>query len=136
MFEEGLKEMSRFLGAREGADAQDSSAMGNRVVSYLTTMFHAKNAPDKVGIRTTRETRMLAEALGALKAGQLPEVADLPIQKSKSLEVGAPSGAWDVAQRLELIPEMDLGFASAQEVRAAQRASVFHDKVKGKASAK
>ena len=136
MFEEGLKEMSRFLGAREGADAKDSSAMGNRVVSYLTTIFHAKNSPDKVGIRTSREMRTLAEALDALKAGQLPEVADLLIQRFKSLEVGASSGAWDVAQRLELIPEMDLGLASAQEVRAAQRASVFHDKIKGKASAK
>ena len=66
----------------------------------------------------------------------MPKVADLLIQRFKSLEVGASSGAWDVAQRLELIPEMGLGLASAQEARAAQRASVFHDKVKGKASAK
>ena len=69
--------MTRWLEAREGADDQGETALPARAVSYLMSVFHGAHPADKVGIRTCKELRVIAEAMGALASGQLPHLGDL-----------------------------------------------------------
>jgi hypothetical protein len=126
LYEQGLREIEKFLGCRVGPEAAGSAAL---MVSYLTAIFHGRYPPEKVGIRTTRELRTLAEALDALGRGDLPSLADLLMQRFKALEVSVQDGSWATAQRLELLPAKDVGLASAEEQRAAARAELLHLKL-------
>jgi hypothetical protein len=126
LYEQGLREIQRFLGCRVGPEAVGTAAL---MVSYLTAIFHGRYPPEKVGIRTSRELRTLAEALEALSRGDLPSLADLLMQRFKALEVSVQDGSWATAQRLELLPAKDVGLASAEEQRAAARSELLHLKL-------
>ena len=110
--------MEKYLGERGGASSEDAG----RMVSYLTSIVHGHVPPSQLGARSSREMRTLAEALDALKGGRLPQLADLLMQRFKSLEVAALDGNWAVASKLELVPEAPLGLASPEERLAAQAA--------------
>ena len=77
-FGTGPSRRSRVISVRGGgADAAAGLRDPSRFVTYLTAVFHGMYPPEKVGPRTTREMRTLAEALDALGAGDLPRTADL-----------------------------------------------------------
>ena len=113
-------EVARYLGGRlgPGADAQD---VAGRMVAYLTAIFAGKHPPEKVGQRTAVEMRTVAEGLDFLASGQLPQLADLLMQRFESLELFCQHGNWDLAKHLEL-PQTGVGLTSQNEMRAAQKA--------------
>ena len=110
--------MGKFLSAREEGDQTEGT---HKVVAYLSSIFHGSHTPQSIGIRTSREMRTLAEALDALQAGKLPEVADLLVQRFKALETSIQDGNWNLAKRLEVIPDSTSGLTSMEERRAAAR---------------
>ena len=99
------------------------------MVTYLNTIFHASHPQDKVGVRTCREMRKIAEALDELRAGQLPRAADLLMQRFKALEASVQDGSWGMAQNLELIPRSQIGLTSLEEQREAAKQELLHLKL-------
>ena len=98
-------------------------------MTYLTAVFHGMFPPDKVGPRTTREMRTLAEALDALGSGDLPRTADLLVQRFKSVEESVKRGNWDEAGFLELISREHVGLTSQNERLAAQRGRLMEQRL-------
>ena len=121
----GLKEIEKFLGSRGGAAGEDSA----RFVSYLTSIFHGHYSPEKVGVRTSREMRTLAEALDGLTRGDLPFVADLLTQRFKACELSITDGGWEMGQNLELLPEQMVGLAGVEEQRKAAKIQLLKAKL-------
>ena len=60
------------LGGAEGGRRDPSS-----IVTYLTALFHGIFPWEKLGVRTTREMRTLAEASDLLGSANLTRTADL-----------------------------------------------------------
>ena len=122
--------MKKFLGAREGAISEQDSAENTvpKFLNYLTAIFLGQQDPSKVGARTLREMRTLAEALDSLAEGNLPYVADLLVQRFKACESSTVEG-WDVAQHLELISDRSMGLASLQEQQVAGKARLLKAKL-------
>ena len=73
------------------ATAPDGSQTAN-MVTYLASVFHGVHPVEKVGLRTARELRTLAQALDELHSGRLPELADLLMQRFKALETQVADG--------------------------------------------
>ena len=124
-----VQEIENYLGARGGASAAGANADPSRFVTYLTAVFHGMFPPDKVGPRTTREMRTLAEALDALGSGDLPRTADLLVQRFKSVEESVKRGNWDEAGFLELISREHVGLTSQNERLAAQRGRLMEQRL-------
>ena len=133
-----VQEIENYLGARGGAGATDGSGLRDpsRFVTYLTAVFHGMFPPEKVGPRTTKERRTLAEALDCLGSGDLPRTADLLVQRFKSVEESVKRGNWDDAGFLELISREHVGLTSQNERLAAQRGLLMEQRlVKAKGAA-
>lgn len=118
LYEAGLQEITQYLGQR-GGPSKDSDAAS--VIQYLVSVFQQHYSPDKVGQRTAREMRTIAEALDSLKVGNLPRVADLLMQRFKSLEMSVIDGSWGTASKMELLPARAIGLASAAEQTQAAK---------------
>jgi hypothetical protein len=126
-----VQEIENYLGARGGAGGVDGSGLRDpsRFVTYLTAVFHGMFPPEKVGPRTTREMRTLAEALDCLGSGDLPRTADLLVQRFKSVEESVKRGNWDDAGFLELISREHVGLTSQNERLAAQRGRLMEQRL-------
>jgi hypothetical protein len=118
---EGVEEVARLLGAREGVSGEEAKQWASRFVPYLISVFHGAHPPDKVGVRESRELRTLAEALDSLGRGDLPALGDVLIQRFKSVQQKAVTGSWATGSMLELIPETDVGLTSQEEMHAATK---------------
>ena len=99
------------------------------MVTYLNTIFHASYPQDKVGVRTSRELRTIAETLDELRSGHLPRAADLLMQRFKALEASVQDGSWGLAQNLELMPLSQIGLTSLEGQREAAKQELQHLKL-------
>ena len=83
-----------------------------------------------VGVRTARELKTLAMVIDGLGAGQLPQVADICMQRLKALQSSVIDGNWSTAKRLELLPDDQLSLATFEERRIAARDELLHLKLR------
>jgi hypothetical protein len=127
LYEGCCKEIARHLGDRVGATVTADDQQ--KWVTYLTGVFFGVHSPDKIGRRTTVELQTIARALDALGRGELPELADLLSQRFKALETSVVEGNWNLARRMELVPEQPAGLASYSERRDAARSEHLHLKL-------
>ena len=92
-------------------------------------MLFGKHSVEKVGPRSGKELRTLAEALDLVAAGRLPQVADLLMQRFKALEQSISDGHWGIANQLELVEDTATTLTSTGEQRAAARAELLRHKL-------
>ena len=90
------------------------------MLAYLTSIFHAKHPPAEVGVRTAKEMRLLATAIDSLIKGELPQVADMLMQRFKALELSVADKSWAVAHALE-VEGPTQGLATMEETQLAAR---------------
>ncbi|CAK0792480.1 unnamed protein product, partial [Prorocentrum cordatum] len=111
----GLEQIKQLLAQRGGADTEKNlNSMSAMVVQYIASAWHGRHPPHTMGVRNTKEMRMIGECLDALLAGRLPELGDMLMQKLKAIEqVGADANA---------------SLARASEVRDA--VSAFEDEAR------
>eukprot|EP00959_Pyramimonas_sp_CCMP1952_P078268 1635958-Pyramimonas_sp.AAC.1 len=93
--------------------------MAAMVVQYITSAWHGRHPPRTMGVRNTKEMRMIGECLDALLAGRLPELGDVLMQGLKAIEQARKDGRWAVAQHLEVGADVNASLARASEVRDA-----------------
>ena len=127
LYQNGLEEITRVMGLREGATDGDSRNV--KLVGYLQAILLGKHSLEKVGPKSARELRTLAEALDHLAQGRLPQVADLLMQRFKALEQSISDGHWGLASQMELVEEGGKTLASAKEQRTAARAELLRHKL-------
>ena len=129
LYQNGLDEIGKFLTSRGEPGNTGASYTPQKMVAYLTSIFHGAYPVREVGQRDSRELRTLAEALDALAAGSLPAVGDLLMQRFKALEQKVIDGDWGTASRLELLPERQVGLTPLSEQTSASRAQLLHLKL-------
>ena len=127
LYQAGMDEMAKYLGARGGAIAGSNTP--DKVVTFLTSIFHGSHPIKECGVRNARELRTLAMALDSLGAGSLPQLADLLMQRFKAVQSSITDNSWNLAKRLELIPEDGLSLTTFEERRAAARDEVMTRKL-------
>ena len=125
----GDVEVSRQSGGGD-QDPEQAAGDASRVLTYLTSVFHGQYPPDECGLRTSREMATLARALDALRAGSLPEVADLFMQRLEALECSIVQGDWQMAEHIEVIPKDQVGLATQDEKRAAQKQQIMEARLR------
>ncbi len=110
--------MRSYFITRQGAGA-DTAGMTAVVEAYLpSTVLLAQAA--KIGRRGERELGTLARALDYIVGGEMPQAADILIQRFKAVEYAAISeSGWQVAQHLELLPSVEVAATGEDELRAA-----------------
>ena len=119
---QGVTEVDRVLGAREGAiGAGGSTGMTPRFVPYLQTSFHGRFPVEKTGVGKARELRTLATALDHLGRGEVAQASDLLMQRFKAVTAAVEDGNWALAQRYELIPDIGAGLVGVYERKLAAR---------------
>ena len=127
LYQSGLSEMMKFVNAREGGDGEGDQPQ--KVLSYLTAIFHGQFPVKEVGIRTSRELKTIALALDELGKGHLPQVGDLLMQRFKALQTSVVDGNWATAKRLELLPDDQITLTSFEERRQAAKDELVHLKL-------
>ena len=127
LYQSGLEEITRVMGLREGASGPTDKTV--KLVGYLQAILLGKHSLEKIGPRSGRELRTLAEAMDHLAEGRLPQVADLLMQRFKALEQSISDGHWGIANQLELVDETGITLTSAGEQRAAARAEMLRHKL-------
>ena len=131
LWSRALSEIETYLGQRGVALPSDFRER-SRFVTYLTAIFHGAYPQEKIGPRSSRELRTLAEALDSLGTGDLPRTADLLTQRFKAVEESIKKGSWEDSNFLELIQKDAVGLTSAPEKLAAQRGRLLDQKLTGK----
>ena len=122
LYMQGVAEVGRILGAREGASGNSyENGVTPRFVQYLLTSFHGKFSAEKTGIGKARELRTLAAALDHFGRGEVAQASDLLMQRFKAVTAAVEDGNWALAQRYELIPESSLGLIGTHEKKLAAR---------------
>ena len=91
-------------------------------------------APERTPERAARAP--LARALDALRSGSLPEVADLLLQRFKALECSVVQGDWQTAEHIEVIPKDQVGLATLDEKRAAQKQQILEARLRDSKTAR
>jgi hypothetical protein len=124
----GVDELARHLGQREGAN-YDAATAATKFVTFLLSVFHGRHPPEKVGARSTKELRTLAEALDALGEGNLPHLGDLLVQRFKALQQAHVDGDWTLASGHEIASTGDGTLATAEERYAAARGQLLNTKI-------
>ena len=112
LYQQALKEVKKFLGARGGALGSTTS---QQWVSYLTVVVAGRQ---KVPAEKMQELRTLAESLNHLGTGN--RLADLLVQRFKSIELEA-GGHKDIAENVELVDLNQVGLTSRNEMLSARR---------------
>ena len=90
------------------------------VTPYLLTSFFAVHPPRDLGVRTERELRTLAMAMGCALRGNTAGCLDVLGQRSKAIERAVVDGHWDTARWMELIPTGESVLVPRQETLHAQ----------------
>ena len=134
---QGVSEIERVLGSREGAHGStDSANVDARFLSYLLTFFHGRFSIDKVGVGKARELRTLATALDHLGRGEIAQVSDLLVQRFKAVTGAIEDGHWGLAQRYELIPDVTCSLIGVHERKLAAKDEALAAKVGAAAGAR
>ena len=133
LWSSAVSEIESYLGQR-GVALPAEMKEPSKFVTYLTAVFHGMYPQEKIGPRSSRELRTIAEALDALGSGNLPKTADLLVQRFKAVEESVRKGNWDDSSFLELIQRDSVGLTSTQERLAAQRGRLLDMRLTGKAA--
>ena len=75
------------------------------------------------------ELRTLAESIDAITNGELPEVADLLMQRFKGVERKVITGDWALSNEVELIDQQFRGVTTAEEINLATKALIHQKKL-------
>jgi hypothetical protein len=119
LLEAGVCNMRRLLSERRGAGGGEAELrLDALITAYLTRVLQATRS-DPLPKRSERELRTLAEALDSLLSGDLAHAGDILMQRFKAIETAEREGNWNVASRLELIPEATASAVSHAEREAA-----------------
>ena len=112
--------VTEIVGDRVGAD---STADGGRAkfLSYLNAIVYGQYTPERVGVRTSAELATIARSLDHIARGELPELADILVQRFNALECSVMDQSWQLAKGSELIPDPGAGLASTAERDDAAR---------------
>eukprot|EP00959_Pyramimonas_sp_CCMP1952_P017725 376019-Pyramimonas_sp.AAC.1 len=68
-----------------------------------------------MGLRNTKEMRMIHGCLNAPLACRLPKLGDTLMQRLKAIEQAHKDGHWQVAQHLEVSGDVEGGLARASD---------------------
>ena len=109
LYDAAMKAIARVMGLREGADG---TSLRPKVVGYLTAVIFGHHPMSGLRPAMVRELQTLATSLDLLEAGNLPELADVLMQRFKALELSLSDGSWQVASELELVGEARPALAS------------------------
>jgi hypothetical protein len=111
--------MRRLLSEKRGAGGGEAELrLDALITAYLTRVLQATRS-DPLPMRSERELRTLAEALDSLLGGDVARAGDILMQRFKAIETAEHEGNWNVASRLELIPERTASAVSYAEREAA-----------------
>ena len=127
LFAQGVAEVSKYLGEREGA-VPDNLTHSARMVAYLNTVFHGRHSQQEVGPRTSHEMKVLAQVMDALVRGEVPRLADLLMQRFKALELSVDEKSWAIASHLEVSSDSK-GLATLEERQAAGKHAMLHKRL-------
>ena len=119
LFLSGANEVRRLLCGRGGASSAQSDEIAADFVKYLNTVFHSEHPQSSMSPRNCHELRVLAEAMDALVSGNLEILADVLMQRFKSIQISTVDGHWGLAQNVEVHRSGDLGLTSLVEREAA-----------------
>ena len=95
----------------------------------LTVMLPALQG--KVGLRTQRELKTLAEVIDKLALGMPSRAADVLAQRVKALERATVDGGWSTAQFLELLPPESSTLLERDEELYLAKELLMDQKIKG-----
>ena len=95
----------------------------------LTVMLPALQG--KVGLRTQRELKTLAEVIDKLALGMPSRAADVLAQRVKALERATVDGGWNTAQFLELLPPESSTLLERDEELHLAKELLMDQKIKG-----
>ena len=123
-----INTIAKKVQARGGAGAADTNGL-QHFLTYLTAVLHGRYPPEKCGVRTTTELRLVAECLDALRGGDLTQVADLLAARFTALEASVIDGDWHTAKHLDAISDQASGLATLQQRKAALVERRFEERV-------
>ena len=147
----GVDLMSRALSIHQrggnGAESvgvDDHSNLQEVVTRYLTTALvpGASAAGQYVGRGMMREMRTLSESLDAVIRGEPARAGDIMMQRFRAIEMSISDGHWNLAQHLELIPDLTVSSVPigmrGELIREENRRSKFWERnpPKGKGKGK
>ena len=111
-----------------GGDEASGNPLQGCATAYHVNVVQTRPSP--LGQRNEREMRTLAQGLDNLAAGRLAEVGDVLMQRYKAVELAATEGNWDLAQRLEVIPDTRPAAVSHEERHAAAAEELTEQKLR------
>ena len=100
-----------------GGEKNDTGGLDGCATAYTVNVVN--NRGQQLSQRNERELRTLATGLDALAGGRLAELGDVMMQRYKAVEMASQENNWDVAQRLEVIPDARPSALSTEERHAA-----------------
>ena len=124
LFEKGLQKIRERLTALQGGTVESRTELRRVLSFYHQVIFRplAQQRGRAVSIHTEHEMATLAEGVDCLIDGDLARLGDILLQRYKALERSVEdSGAWAVAQELEVIEHAGVGLASYEEINCSAR---------------
>ena len=109
--------------------ASEAAGAARLMISYLHTIFHGRYPEKECGLRDSSELRLLAECIDALRAGELPHLGDLLMQRFKAIQSHVVTGDWAQANQLEVGTKAPLELTTLEEKTAASRQMLLEYKV-------
>ena len=100
-----------------GGDSKVASGLTGCATAY--TMQVVQGRGGQLSQRNERELMTLASSIDGVVGGRLAEAGDVLMQRYKAVELAAQENNWDVAQRLEIIPDARPTAVSPEERQAA-----------------
>ena len=120
---EGFKTMRQHLdpklagGGNNGDPRGSSEGLDGCATAYTVNVVQGRGT--QLSQRNERELRTLATGLDALAHGQLAEAGDIFMQRYKAVELAGLENNWNLAARLEVIPDAKPSSISTEERHAA-----------------
>ena len=111
----------------EGASRSKTPAVA---MHHLLTVLQP-SLQGKLGMRTLREMKTLAQCLDLLAEGEVGRSADLISQRVKALERATVEGHWNSAQFLELLPPENSTLLERDEELYLARETLTEQKIRG-----
>eukprot|EP00435_Cladocopium_sp_Y103_P018337 s2813_g4.t1 len=113
-----------------GLEGADKSKTPPVAMNHLLTVLQP-SLQGKLGMRTLRELKTLAQCLDMLAQGQIGRGADLLSQRVKALERATAEGHWNSAQFLELLPPESSTLLERDEELYLAKEFLTEQKIKG-----